>query len=88
MTSLLSPWKRRGDGSGRHTRHYGAQGAAGALVQGGVVALTVSQVQRTVEQGASAGRSHGQLVDGSVGVRLGLQVRLRDTATSGNKLFS
>ena len=68
MASLLSPWKRRGDGSGGDPRHYGAQGAAGALVQGGVVALTVRQVQRPVEQGASARRGHGQLVDGGVGV--------------------
>ena len=68
MASLLSPWQRGGDGGGGDPGHHGAQGAARALVQGGVVSLTVRQVQRPVEQGAPAGRGHGQLVDGGVGI--------------------
>ena len=47
----------------------------------------VRDVEAPVEQRPPAGARHGQLVDGGVGVTLGLQRRLGDRVTSEKQFF-
>ena len=89
----LSARQSAADGGAGDAGHHGAQGAAVRLLQGGVVAGLVAarhgrvhDVQPRVEQRPAARpRHHRQLVDGGVGVTLGLQAGLGDAATSDNK---
>ena len=55
------------------------------LLERGVVSglIVVGDVEAPVEQGPPAGPRHGQLVDGGVGVTLGLEGRVRDRVASG-----
>ena len=74
------------DGSARHSGHHGTQGTPAGLLQGGVVPLLLHDVQGTVEERPPAGAGHGKLVDGGIGVALGLQLRLGDAATPGEEI--
>ena len=69
------------DGGARHPGHHRAQGTPAGLLQGGVVPLLLHDVQGPVEERPPAGAGHGKLVDGGIGVTLGLQLRLGDAAT-------
>ena len=83
MASLLSPREGGRDGGGSDPRNNRTQRAPSRLVQGCIVPLSIHEVERPVEEGASAGRGHRQLVDCCIGVALGLQVGLGDAATPG-----
>ena len=77
----LPPGEGGADGGARHSGHHGTQGTPAGLLQGGVVPLLLHDVQGPVEERPPAGAGHGKLVDGGIGVTLGLQLRLGDAAT-------
>ena len=83
--SLLSPRKGGRDGGRGDPWNDRTQRTPRRLVQGRIVPFSVHEVERPVEEGSSAGRSHRQLVDRCIRVALGLQVGLGDAAAPGEK---
>ena len=79
--SCLTAGEAGADGRARHPGNHRAQRTPAGLLQGGVVSLLLTDVQRPVEERPPAGAGHGQLVDGGVGVALSLQLGLGDAAS-------